>query len=81
LATVRSYGLAAMLNNPSEQIKECYWHAEECERLAREETGPTVRQDFLDAATRWMRLARSYKFTEQLERFTYKPKKADERKK
>jgi hypothetical protein len=35
---------------------------------------------FESRATRWRKLARSYEFTERLERFCYKPTKADKHK-
>ena len=66
-----------MLKNLSKQVRDCYRRAEEAERRAAEMSDPLLRQDFLDSAARWMKLARSYEFTEQLERFTYKPTKAD----
>ena len=69
-----------MLNNISRQIKDCYDRAAQCEQRARQATGAEYRRDLLDAAKRWRVLARSYEFTEQLERFTYKPTKADQHK-
>lgn len=66
-----------MLSNPSKPIKECHRRAAESERRAQTEQDPILRQDFLDAAGRWMRLARSYEYTEQLTRYLYKPTKAD----
>jgi hypothetical protein len=63
-----------VLDNLSDKIRECHAHAEECERRAREQTDPALRQDFHDTAQRWLKLAASYEFTERLQRFTFKPK-------
>jgi hypothetical protein len=64
-----------LLENLSEKIRECYQHAEDCERQAKIQTDPALRQDFLDSAARWIKLAHSYEFTERLTRFTLKPKR------
>lgn len=64
-----------MLDNVSDKIRECHRHAEDCETQARAQPDPALRQDFLNAAQRWMRLAASYEFAERLERFTFKPKR------
>lgn len=58
-----------MLSNPSQQAKDCYHRAAESERRAQETADPVLRQDFLDAASRWMKLARSYEFTDALTRY------------
>jgi hypothetical protein len=57
-----------MLNKLSGEIVECYQHAEGCARRAESEPDPGLRQDFLDMERRWLFLARSYEFTERLER-------------
>lgn len=64
-----------LLDNPSEKIRECHRHAEDCERQAQLQTDPGLRQNFLDTAARWLKLAQSYEFAEQLQRFTFKPKR------
>jgi hypothetical protein len=48
------------LSDPNEDIRECLRHAEDCELQAKEQFDPGLRQDFLDAARRWLFLARSY---------------------
>ena len=60
-----------MLNNLSEQIRECLQHAEECARAAAElpNSSPS-RQDFLQLEKRWLELAGSIEFGEQLDGFT-----------
>jgi hypothetical protein len=47
-------------SDPSEDVRECLRHAEDCAHQAREQFDPGLRQDFLDAARRWFFLARSY---------------------
>ena len=59
-----------MLSNVSEQIRECYRHAEDCARKAAAQADPTLKADFLDLERRWLVLARSYDFTERLNSFT-----------
>src|SRR5690348_10334257 len=59
-----------MLENVSAQIRECLHHAEECAKRATEHYDPKLRQDYLDAERRWLRLARSLEFSERLDRFT-----------
>ena len=55
-----------MLKNLSEEIRECYRHAENCARKATAQTDPQLKQDFLDLERSWLFLARSYDFTERL---------------
>jgi len=52
-----------MLNNLSEQIRECLNHAEDCARKAGAcpDDSP-FKQDFLNLEKRWLDLARSYGF-------------------
>jgi hypothetical protein len=60
----------AMLNNLSEQIRECLQHAEDCARNAAAQTDPGLREDFLRLEKRWLVLARSMEFAERLDSFT-----------
>jgi len=46
-----------MLNNLSEQIRDCYRHAQDCARKASEETDPNLKQDFLELEESWLFLA------------------------
>ena len=55
-----------MLKNLSEEIRECYRHAEDCARKATTQLDPKLKQDFLDLERRWLFLARSYEFTQRL---------------
>jgi hypothetical protein len=60
-----------VLDNVSKQIRECLEHAEECVQKAAElPNGSPFRQDFLQLEKRWLELARSIEFGEQLDSFT-----------
>ncbi len=59
-----------MLNNLSEQVRECLRHAEDCARKAAAQSNPNLKEDFLDMERRWLLLARSYEFTEKLTDFS-----------
>ena len=68
-----------MLNNLSEQVRDCLKHAEDCARQAAAQTDPRLKEDFLDLERRWLHLARSYEFTEQLGDFSSETRrKADD---
>ncbi|MGB6538556.1 MAG: hypothetical protein WBF58_21650 [Xanthobacteraceae bacterium] len=58
-----------MLQNLSAAVRECLEHAEDCARQAKVQGDPTLRQDFIDLEGRWLKLARSYEFTDRLESF------------
>ena len=59
-----------MLNNLSEQIRDCLRHAEDRARQAAAQPCPTLKEDFLDMERRWLFLARSYEFTERVTNFS-----------
>jgi hypothetical protein len=59
-----------VLNQISDQIRECLQHAEECARKATTQTDPGLREDFLQLEKRWLGLARSIEFVERLDGFT-----------
>ena len=65
----------AVLDGISEQIRECYRHAEDCGRKAAAQTDPKIKADFLDLERRWLVLARSYDFTERLTDFSHEGKR------
>ena len=48
-----------MLQNLSEEIRDCLRHAEECRRLSKTALSASVIQDCLDMEQRWLALARS----------------------
>ena len=64
-----------MLNNLSEQIRECMQHAEDCARKAAAQTDSKLREDFLELERRWLFLARSYELTERLGDFSDEAKR------
>ena len=64
-----------MLNNLSEQIRECLQHAENCARKAAAQTDSKLREDFLELEQRWLFLARSYELTERLGDFSDEAKR------
>ncbi len=64
-----------MLNNVSEQIRECLRHAEDCARQAAAQSCPNLKKDFLDMERRWLFLVRSYEFTERVTDFSAETKR------
>jgi hypothetical protein len=50
-----------------ENIRDCYSHAENCRRRAKEQSDSALRQDFEDCERRWLLLARGYEFAERME--------------
>ncbi len=59
-----------MLQNLSPEVSYCLQRAEDCRERARRETNPLLRRDFFDMELRWLKLARSYQFVDQLSAFT-----------
>jgi hypothetical protein len=55
-----------MLLKVSETVQGCYERAAECRRSAEAAADPMVRAKYLNLENRWLRLARSYEFIEQL---------------
>jgi hypothetical protein len=62
-----AYEGCALANNLTENIHECYRHAEDCRRKAKEQSNPVFQQDFLDCERRWLLLARGYELAERME--------------
>ena len=58
-----------MLQNLSEEIRECIRRAEECKRLSKTALTPSAIKDYFQMERRWLALARSYEFSESLSRF------------
>jgi len=57
--------------NDLEQIRECLRHAEECAQKAAELPDDSrFRQDFIQLEQRWLEMARSIEFGEQLNTFS-----------
>jgi len=48
-----------MLQNLSEEIRECLCRAEECKRLSKAALSPSAIEDYLNMEHRWLTLARS----------------------
>jgi hypothetical protein len=65
----------ALLNNVSEEVRECLPHAERCARKAAAQSCPKLKQYFLELEQRWLFLARSYEFTERLTDFSDEAKR------
>ena len=59
-----------MLENVSEQARECYAHAEYCARKAAGQTDPRLKQDYLELEGHWLTLARSFDLSERLDQFS-----------
>jgi hypothetical protein len=55
-----------MLKSLSKEIRDCHARAEACEDKARRAFTEEMREDFLQLRDSWLKLARSYEFTEQL---------------
>jgi hypothetical protein len=64
-----------MLNNLSEQIRQCLKHAEDCACQAAAQTDQKLKQDLLDMERRWLVLAQSYDFTRRLGDFSDEAKR------
>jgi len=64
-----------MLESLSEQIRECYEHAEECARKGAAQTNPRLKQDFLDMERRWLALAKNFEFSRRLGDFSNEAKR------
>jgi hypothetical protein len=52
-------GGRVVLNNLSEQIRDCLKHAEECAHSANAQISPALRNDFLQLEKLWRELAQS----------------------
>jgi hypothetical protein len=59
-----------LLENLSEEVRQCYGHAEECACQARAVRDEKLRADYLRLEQGWLKLARSYALHERLTLFT-----------
>jgi PAS domain S-box-containing protein len=59
-----------VLEQLSEQVRECLAYAAEAKEKAEQTSDPTAQAGFLEMERRWRRLARSFEFTESLGDFT-----------
>ena len=64
-----------MLQHLSKQVRDCLQRAEECAYRANTEGDPGLARDYLEMERRWLSLARSYQFSEQLQSFSNHNKK------
>ena len=58
-----------MLLRLAENIRQCLDHAAEARERAQETSDSQRRAEFMDMASRWLKLAESYRLVEQLDRF------------
>jgi hypothetical protein len=63
-----------MLHKPSADAADCLRRASECELEAERASDPTARQNFLDVAARWRRIAETFEYLERVDRLISKPK-------
>ena len=49
-----------MLNNHTQEIRECYQQAAHCVQQAEAQNDPRVKKQFLELTRRWLLLARGY---------------------
>jgi hypothetical protein len=49
-----------MLNNHTQEIRECYQQAAHCVQQAEVQDDPNVKKQFLELTRRWLLLARGY---------------------
>ena len=65
-----------MLQKLEDHIKACLKRGADAERRAAEVTDPDLKADYLALAAQWTHLARSYEFSESLERFLLNSQRA-----
>ena len=59
-----------MHQNLCPDVLDTLRRAEDCAARAKRETNPELQREFYDMESRWLRLARSFQFAEQLRTFT-----------
>ena len=69
-------GKCSMLQKLEDHIKACLKRASDAERRAAEVADPDLKADYLALANQWTHLARSYEFSESLERFLLNSQRA-----
>jgi len=67
-----------VLNDLSEQVRECLQHAEECARKAAQQHDRQLRQDYLDLQRKWLSLAQSFQTSERLVDFISEARRKSE---
>jgi hypothetical protein len=66
-----------MLNDLSDQVRECLERAEACSRKAADATDDRIKHDYLDLERSWLSLARSYQTGERLTDFNKETKRKE----
>jgi len=61
-----------MLESVSEQVRECYEHAEDCARKAAAQTDLKLKKHLLNLEEHWLFLARTYAYHERHGRYGQK---------
>jgi hypothetical protein len=56
-----------MLNNYTQEIRECYQQAAHCVQQAEAQNDPKVKEQFLELTRRWLLLVRGYVVNESLD--------------
>jgi hypothetical protein len=64
-----------MLNNLSEQVRECHRHAEHCAWRASVQSAAQLKDIYLEMEQRWLTLARSHEFSQSLDDFSNETKR------
>jgi hypothetical protein len=67
-----------VLQKLEDHIKACLKRAADAQRHAAELADPDLKADYLALAAQWTHLARSYEFSESLERFLLDTQRAKE---
>lgn len=58
-----------MLQSLSEDVRDCYRHADDCAEKAKVAATPQLQSDFLRLEKAWLTLAHSYEFTSRISSF------------
>jgi hypothetical protein len=64
-----------VLTKPSIDVADCLQHAAECQLQAERSGDPAAKQQFLDLASRWRRIAETFEYIERVDRFLGPPGK------
>jgi hypothetical protein len=67
-----------MLPKRSQEVANCYEHAEECSRKAERASNEEMRQDFIRLQQNLLNLAHSYELAERLLGFSQNPRRRAE---
>lgn len=59
-----------MVQKTREDVTYCYQRAEKSRRMSERETDPARQQEYADMEQRWIKLAISYQFAEQINSYS-----------